>query len=270
MQTALQREYTAAKEAGRAGEAFEVWREGMLTQAGAAWLLSGVFVRFLEDNGLVNEAFLSGPGERRDEASERQMQYFQRHPTDSDRDYLYDVFRTVQALPAVVGLFDDSHNPIWVYGISWDAAKELIDFWRRRVPETGDWCTTSPTDLEYALPGRLVPGSVGGGAQTLRPVADPLIRRGVHPRPHAGACHCRVWAQRSPAHRSHLWLGAFFAGGLPAHSGQVGASRALHAGACRGPTYSGRRLWRGCQSLRRGNPRFRLLVAACRPVESSG
>ena len=105
MQTVLQREYTAAKEAGRAGEAFEVWREGMLTQAGAAWLLSGVFVRFLEDNGLVNEAFLSaGQGERRDEASERQMQYFQRHPTDSDRDYLYDVFRTVQALPAVVEL----------------------------------------------------------------------------------------------------------------------------------------------------------------------
>src|SRR5262245_38517560 len=110
----------------------------MLTQAGAAWLLSGVFVRFLEDNGLVNEACLSGSGERREQASERQMQYFQRHPTDSDRDYLYDVFRTVQMLPAVAGLFDETHNPIWVYGISGDAAKELIDFWRRRVPETGE------------------------------------------------------------------------------------------------------------------------------------
>jgi hypothetical protein len=138
MQTALQREYAAAKEAGRAGEAFEVWREGMLTQAGAAWLLSGVFVRFLEDNGLVDEALLSGPGERREQASEHQMRYFQRHPTDSDRDYLYDICRTVQTLPAVAGLFDESHNPIWVYGISGDAAKELIDFWRRRVPETGE------------------------------------------------------------------------------------------------------------------------------------
>jgi hypothetical protein len=137
MQTALQREYAAAKAAGRAGEAFEVWREGMLTQAAASWLLSCVFVRFLEDNGLVDEALLSGPGERREQASERQMQYFQRHPTDSDRDYLYDVFRIVQTLPAVAGLFDESHNPIWVYGISGDAAKELIDFWRRRVPETG-------------------------------------------------------------------------------------------------------------------------------------
>jgi len=44
----------------------------------------------------------------------------------------------VQTLPAVAGLFDESHNPIWVFGISGDAAKELIDFWRRRVPETGE------------------------------------------------------------------------------------------------------------------------------------
>jgi hypothetical protein len=138
MQTALQCEYAAAKEAGRAGGAFEVWGEGMLTQAAAAWLLSCVFVRFLEDNGLVDEALLSGPGERREQASERQIRYFQRHPTDSDRDYFNDVFHTVQRLPAVAGVFDESHNPIWVYGISGDAAKELIDFWRRRVPETGE------------------------------------------------------------------------------------------------------------------------------------
>jgi hypothetical protein len=112
MQTALQREYAPAKEAGRAGEAFEVWREAMLTQAVAAWLLSCVFVRFLEDNGLVDEALLSGPGERRNQAADRQLRYFQRHPTDSDRDYLYDVFRTVQTLPAVAGVFDESHNPV--------------------------------------------------------------------------------------------------------------------------------------------------------------
>ena len=41
-------------------------------------------------------------------------------------------------LPAVAGLFDEAHNPIWVYGISGDAAKELIDFWRQVVPETGE------------------------------------------------------------------------------------------------------------------------------------
>jgi len=56
----LQREYRAAREAGRTGESFEMWRDGTLTQAAAAWLLGCVFVRFLEDNGLVEEALLSG------------------------------------------------------------------------------------------------------------------------------------------------------------------------------------------------------------------
>src|SRR5215468_4909694 len=134
----LQREYQAAMEAGRTGESFEMWRDGTLTQAAAAWLLGCVFVRFLEDNGLVEEALLSGPQERRRLAAERQMQYFQRRPTDSDRDYLYDVFRTVQHLSAVTTLFDAQHNPVWNCGISGDAAKELIAFWRQVVPETGE------------------------------------------------------------------------------------------------------------------------------------
>ena len=138
LQETLQREYAAAKEAGRTGEAFEVWREGMLTQAAVAWLLGCVFVRFLEDNGLVEEALLSGPQERRRQAADRQMQYFQQRPLDSDRDYLYDVFHTVQQLPAATALFDAQHNPVWSYGITGDAAKELIAFWRQVVPETGE------------------------------------------------------------------------------------------------------------------------------------
>ena len=89
MRSALEREYQAGRSAGRTGEALEGWREGMLTQAAAAWLLSCVFVRFLEDNGLVEEALISGPGERRNHAAERQILYFQEHPLDSDRDYLY-------------------------------------------------------------------------------------------------------------------------------------------------------------------------------------
>ena len=61
----LQAEYLSAKEAGRMGESFEAWREGVLTQAAVAWILGCVFVRFLEDNGLVDEPLISGPGERR-------------------------------------------------------------------------------------------------------------------------------------------------------------------------------------------------------------
>ena len=40
LHAALQREYREAREAGRTGEAFEVWREGMLTQAAVAWLIA--------------------------------------------------------------------------------------------------------------------------------------------------------------------------------------------------------------------------------------
>jgi hypothetical protein len=134
----LQREYQAARDAGRTGDAFEAWREGMLTQAAVAWLLGCVFVRFMEDNGLVDEPLLSGSQARRQQASDRQMRYFRQRPTDSDRDYLYDVFRTVAQLPAVATLFDAQHHPVWVYGISGDAARELIGFWRQVVPETGE------------------------------------------------------------------------------------------------------------------------------------
>jgi len=137
LRLALQREHAAARQAGRTAEAFEVWRDGMLTQAAVAWLLGCVFVRFMEDNGLVDEALLSGPGERRQQPADRQLRYCQKAPTDTDRDYLYDVFRTVQTLRAVATLFDAQHNPLWTYGISGDAAKALIGFWRQVVAETG-------------------------------------------------------------------------------------------------------------------------------------
>ncbi len=156
----LEVEYRSAKEAGRTGDSFEAWREGILTQAAVAWILGCVFMRFMEDNGLVDDPLIAGPGERRTRASDRQTLYFQSHPTDTDRDYLYDVFRTVAGLPAVAKLYDEGHNPLWVYGVSGDAAKELIAFWRQVVPETGelihdftdaDWNTRFLGDLYQDL-----------------------------------------------------------------------------------------------------------------------
>ena len=40
----------------------EEWRDGEITQAAVAWVLACVFVRFLEDNGLIDQALISGPG----------------------------------------------------------------------------------------------------------------------------------------------------------------------------------------------------------------
>ena len=51
--TGLKQEYQQAKDTGRTGAAFEAWRADLITQVAAAWVLSCVFVRFLEDNELI-------------------------------------------------------------------------------------------------------------------------------------------------------------------------------------------------------------------------
>ena len=58
---ALNEEYTKAKEAERTAHNYEDWRSDYVTQIAAAWVLSCVFARFLEDNQLVDPPKLSGP-----------------------------------------------------------------------------------------------------------------------------------------------------------------------------------------------------------------
>src|SRR5699024_4681219 len=41
-------------------------RKGQITQAAVAWVLSTVFVRFCEDNGLLEQPFITGPKDERD------------------------------------------------------------------------------------------------------------------------------------------------------------------------------------------------------------
>ncbi|MGX4691651.1 hypothetical protein [Streptomyces sp. JNUCC 63] len=64
----LRAEYRRADEEGRTGVGYETWLDDRLVQIAAAWVLACVFVRFSEDNGLIPEAWLSGPGERLAEA----------------------------------------------------------------------------------------------------------------------------------------------------------------------------------------------------------
>jgi hypothetical protein len=46
----LRQEYAEAQEANRTAQSFEDWRSDTITQVAAAWVLSCVFVRFLESN----------------------------------------------------------------------------------------------------------------------------------------------------------------------------------------------------------------------------
>ena len=137
MASTLESEYRAARDAGRTSDTFLAWRADALTQAAVAWLLGCVFVRFAEDNGLVDEAQIAGPGERNTHAADRQKLYFRTHPTDSDRDYLLYIFATVSELPGMTRLYDREHNPVWRHPISGDAARDLLAFWRAVNPDTG-------------------------------------------------------------------------------------------------------------------------------------
>ena len=133
---ALREEYAAARQAQRTADTFESWREDPVTQAAVAWVLGTVFVRFLEDNGLI-DAWISGPGDRRKFALDRHAAYFEQHPLETDREYLLHVFGTVGQLPAGRDVFDPAHNPLWRITPSGDAAQALLEFWQRIDPATG-------------------------------------------------------------------------------------------------------------------------------------
>lgn len=133
---ALRAEYAAATRARRTADTFETWREDPITQAGVAWVLGTVFVRFLEDNGLI-EPRLSGVGDNRRFALDRHAAYFQQHPLETDREYLLHVFHEVGQLPAGREIFDEHHNPLWRLTPSGDAVKDLVELWQRIDPGTG-------------------------------------------------------------------------------------------------------------------------------------
>jgi hypothetical protein len=77
----------------RPAEAFDVRRSAWVDHVAAAWLLSVVFVRTLEDRGLVGRARIAGPGA----------------PEGQD---LLVVFREMADIDAVRELFDPEHNTV--------------------------------------------------------------------------------------------------------------------------------------------------------------
>ena len=138
----LRDEYARAKAAERTAEHFVAWREAQITQAAVAWILACVFVRFLEDNGLLDAPLLAGPASggrqsRLQQARDRLGIYFSEHPTHAERDYLLAVFTELAQLPAMAELLDPSHNPLWQLPVSADGAKALLDSFQRLDPDSG-------------------------------------------------------------------------------------------------------------------------------------
>jgi hypothetical protein len=165
----LKEEYEKAQAAGRTAEHFVAWREAQITQAAVAWLLTCVFVRFLEDNNLLVEPMLSGPASSNQNgketkplqhAKERMVAFFNENPTLEERDYLLDLFAQLERFPVIAELLDHRHNPLWQIPVSSDGAKALIDFFQKIDADTGevihdftdaDWDTRFLGDLYQDL-----------------------------------------------------------------------------------------------------------------------
>ncbi len=133
----LTAQYEAARASRRTAEAYSVWRDELVTQIAVAWVLGTVFIRFLEDNELLDHPWICGPGDRRTAAEHEREEYFRTNKLHSDRDYLEHVFRTAAALPGLGHLFDPKHNPLWQFGPTGDAVTKLLRFWQERNPDTG-------------------------------------------------------------------------------------------------------------------------------------
>lgn len=134
----LRAQYDAAREKGRTALTYAAWREDELTQIAVAWILGCVFIRFLEDNGLVETLHLAGPdaaGIQR--ARDQQIVFFREKPGATEREYLEQLFTVTGRLPAMAEFFDRAHNPLWLAGPSGDAARALVEFWRKADPHTG-------------------------------------------------------------------------------------------------------------------------------------
>ena len=149
----LRAEFNRAKKAERTAQNYEDWRSDAITQAAAAWVLSCVFVRFLEDNRLIDPPKIAGPNERLQQARDEHELYFREHPTETDREYLLAVFDDLARLPGTTDLFGE-HNPIrelpnWLSG---DAAGELLRFFQKIDANTGSLIhdfTDPPWDTRF-------------------------------------------------------------------------------------------------------------------------
>ena len=135
---ALRAEHDRAKSAERTAQNYEDWRSDAITQAAVAWVLSCVFVRFLEDNRLIDPPKIAGPGERLHRARDEWELYLGQAAEPNERDYLLTIFDELARLPGTTDLFGE-HNPIrelpnWLSG---DGAKLLLDFFQKIDANTG-------------------------------------------------------------------------------------------------------------------------------------
>lgn len=124
-------EYAAAREVERTAASWQEWADERVTLAATSWVLTSVFIRFCEDNGLVAPVWIAGP--RVAEALAGQQEFLREsarsNPDVTDREWLLEAVTYLRSLPATAGLVDGS-SPMWLVSPSGDAVTRLLAFWR--------------------------------------------------------------------------------------------------------------------------------------------
>ncbi len=156
----LKAEFEKAKKAKRTALNYTDWRSDYITQIGVAWVLSCVFIRFLEDNRLVDPPRLSGPTgvvsgqssvfseeiDNRQLKTENSLQrarderdiYVQANPEHSFRQYILSVVDDLATLSGGKEVFGKNNLIHQQRGwLSNDAGKALYNFWQKIEPATG-------------------------------------------------------------------------------------------------------------------------------------
>lgn len=128
-----ERDYKNAKQKDRTARSWTEWSEDRIDQTAVAWVLTSVFVRFCEDNQLVNPVWITGPGDRHQEALDAHLAFFRQpeHAEDSDREWLLEAFAYLGRLPATKSLVD-AHSALRYASPSGKAIENLLKFWRDR------------------------------------------------------------------------------------------------------------------------------------------
>jgi hypothetical protein len=133
----LRQEWERARSADRTASPYNAWRDDWVTQVAVAWVLATVFIRFCEDNDLIELPVIAGRGERLAIALERQREFFTIYPEKTDRDWIVEGVKALSVSRVAAELFDEAHNPMWTIFPSNGAAKELLAFWRSRAENGG-------------------------------------------------------------------------------------------------------------------------------------
>lgn len=131
----LRAEYEASKKVGRTAATWQSWLDERITQVAVAWVLGTVFIRFVEDNGLVPEPYITAPDiAGREVAQARYDEYVDRTEDPTYRGWFERAFEELAEGPAGALLFSE-HNPLRQIPLSHEGAGALRDFWQRTVDD---------------------------------------------------------------------------------------------------------------------------------------